>query len=214
MTTNRFFSFIQLVSILALSSGSFANDGTLGKHYIAPEFLYGQFGDDQLDDDFGGYYGGGLTLNYNLIPHLDLQAGGGYLWADGDREAVDLEIDQFGAVIGLQAYMNPEERVTPYVFGGFNYIDWEVEARGPGGKSGSDDTDEGFNAGGGIQIKVTPKFLIDASGDYSDVGDSDDWGANLDFGYWIRPGILGTLGSSYNFDSENMSISIGALFTL
>ncbi|HMO03605.1 MAG TPA: outer membrane beta-barrel protein [Kiritimatiellia bacterium] len=198
----------------ALSSTSFADSGTLGKSYILPEVLYGQFGDNQLDEDLDAYYGGGVTLNVNLVPHLDLQVGGGYLWADGDRGSVDLSLDQMAGAIGLLAFMDPEAQMTPYAFASFNIVDWEVEAKGPGGTSKQDDTDEGFGGGAGVQFKVTPKFIIDASGNYLDVGDSDSWGADLDFGYWFRSNIQGTLGGSYNFDSEDMSILVGALFTL
>jgi opacity protein-like surface antigen len=211
---NKFISSIITVGILGAFSTSLADNGTLGKTYVYPEALYGQFGDDQLDDDFGGYYGGGATLNINLIPHLDLQVAGGYLWADGDRGPVDLSLDQTAGAIGLLAFMNPEAQITPYAYGAFNIVDWEVEAKGPGGTNKEGDTDNGYGAGAGIQIKATSKVLIDVSGNYTDIGDSDDWGAALDLGYWFKPNILGTLGASYYFDSEDISISVGALFTL
>lgn len=201
-------------AVLALCAGTGWADTLLGENYVGGSFGVVQFGDDELDDMFGK----GKSLsgfgNINLNANTDLQVGAGYMWADGSSGNLELDTNTIGAGTDLVYFFRPGQQCNPYLKAGLQVIKAEVEVPLYGLTVSQDDTEVGFGAGGGAEFEATKEILLRAGLDYFNVDSEDSFNLTGSFGYWFNPRILGFVGGSYDFESEDKAGEVGLVFKL
>jgi len=188
-------------------------DVLLGKNYVGGSLSMISFGEDEMDsfDDAVGLQGFG---NINLNSNMDLLLSAGYAWADGTDSGVEVDTSSLHGRGDVVYFFRPSQRCNPYLKAGLAVIKSEVEASAFGVKVSKDDTNVGFGAGGGVEFEATKAVLLRAGLDYFNVDSDDSVELSGKLGYWFNPQILGFVGASYDFDSEDKAGQIGMVFKL
>jgi opacity protein-like surface antigen len=194
-------------------AGAVQADTLLGKNYVGGSLSMISFGEDDMDvfDDATGLNGFG---NINLNSNIDLQVGASYAWTDGDYMGISLDANTLQAGADLVYFFRPERRCNPYLKAGLAVVKSEVEAALLGVTVSEDDTNVGFGAGGGVEFEATKEILFRAGLNYFNVDSDDSVNLSGKLGYWFNPQILGYVGGSYDFDSEDKVGEIGMVFRI
>jgi hypothetical protein len=183
-----------------------------GVNWVGGMFSISKFGDDEAADALGNAYGVQLGGNLVLNKDFDLHATLAEEWANGDQNGVSLDAFVTGASIGLIHSFKPHEKVNPYV-GVSGLLAYSyAEASGGGRKHTEDDTDVGASIEGGLELVVEETILIDASLNYSKLGDSDGVGVDASLGYWFSERTMGFVGGAYDFDDADATGYLGLIF--
>lgn len=201
---------IALVAIAGTSNAEIR----LGKNYVGGSFGIIKFGDDELDEVLGNGYGFDGVANINLNQNIDLNLGGGYLWADGDIEGIEIDFTGIGAGADLIYFFKPGEKVNPYIGAGVTVVKSEVEVSGFGESESEDDTEVGFGGGVGVELEFTEQVLFRFGLDYFNIDSEDSIDLEVEAGYWFNETVMGTISGSYDFDSDDASASIGLILKL
>lgn len=199
---------------LALIAGTAGADTLLGSNYVGGSFGVVQFGDDQMDDMFGKGTGLSGFGSMNLNANMDLQVGAGYMWADGSSGDLELDMNSLAAGADLVYFFRPGQRCNPYMKAGLQVVKTELEVPLYGLNISQDDTEVGFGAGGGAEFEATKEILLRAGLDYFNIDSEDSFSLSGTFGYWFNPRILGFVGGSYDFESEDKVGEVGLAFKL
>lgn len=186
----------------------------LGKDYAGGLLEITKFGDDYLDDLLGLGYGLEGFVNVNLHDNIDLNLGLGYLWAEGDDDGVDMEVDGVVVEADLIYFFKPGEKVNPYVSAGLALVDREVEVTVAGDTESDGDTEVGYGAGAGVELELTAKTLLRLGVDYFNIDDEDSVELGGFAGYWFTDRLLGTIGGGYDFEYEDTYARIGFIVEL
>ena len=201
------------IAFVAIAGTSNA-ETLLGKNYIGGSFGIVQFGDDDLDEVLGNGYGFSGVGNINLNPNIDLNLGVAYVWADGDTGGVEVDVTSIGAGADLIYFFKPNEQVNPYIGAGLTLVKSEVEASALGVSEDEDDTEVGFGAGAGVEIEATEEVLLRVGLDYFNIDSEDSIDVSVSLGYWFSEQVLGAIGGSYDFDSEDAIAEVGIVVKL
>jgi outer membrane immunogenic protein len=127
--------------------------------------LYGEEGDEKLEDVSGWLVGVNAGANFYLTDGVVAGVVGDVAWSN-------ISYDEFDADGG--AFM-------PYVTGGLAFAGGSV--------MGHDATHLGWTVGAGVEVAVTENLSIDALYRYSDFGDADYSGS--DYSYKTHQGTIG-----------------------
>jgi opacity protein-like surface antigen len=194
-------------------TGAVHADTLLGKNYVGGSLGMITFGEDDMEvfDDATSLNAFG---NLNLNSNVDLQLGLGYMWTDGNYEGISLDANSLQGKADLVYFFRPERRCNPYLKAGLAVVRSEVEAALLGVKVSEDDTNVGFGAGGGVEFEATKEILLRAGLDYFNVDSDDSVNLSGKAGYWFNPQILGFVGGSYDFESEDKVGEVGMVFKL
>ena len=207
---------LALVGAIALGTIAGVSDAEtlLGKNYVGGSFRIVKFGDDQLDQLLGNGYGVNGVANINLSQNIDLKLGAGYIWADGDEGGVEIDLTGVAAGGDLIYFFNPNEKVNPYIGVGMAVVNSEVEVSGFGVSESEDDTEVGFGGGVGVELEFTEQVLFRFGLDYFNIDSEDSIDLGIAAGYWFNESVMGSIGGSYDFDSEDAAASIGLILAL
>lgn len=164
---------ISALSALAITTGAFAGQPTVGKEYKAmpPEpcvkdvelqlDIFGSYTDVRGTGNHGDGFGGGLAINYFFMRYLGVGVEGNLY--DGDAGGI-------WNVDGRLIARYPIDCFVPYVFAA-------------GGVQTNGTTAGTFGAGGGLEYRVVPqKFGIFAEGRYTWEAGNDADSAQVRFG--------------------------------
>lgn len=212
------------IALVAITKTCIA-ETLLGKNHLGGSFSIVQFGDDLLDEVLGNGYGFSGGGSINLESNVDLKLGVVSAWADGEYSGVNVDVSSFGTSAELVYFFKPSQQINPYIGAGLSLINTEVKASAFGVSESEDDTEVGYGLRAGVEIESTENVILRLDLEYLNIDDKDSVGisgalgdAKVDvsvaLGYWFSEQVLGTIGFSHDFDSENASAKIGVALEL
>lgn len=153
-----------LAVLLVLPTAAYASDMLLAQPRWSLEVKGGVFAPSL--ENFSGYYGQStmpefaLSLAYKLRPQVELGAGVGASWATGSALAVShgtlagkvtYDLYPVNLFVLLRAVRSDEQRLIPYIGGGWTRMYYRQKVQDQGTVSGSAD---GYHVRGGLQISL------------------------------------------------------------
>lgn len=178
--------------------------------YITIEGGAFKFGDEVVDDIFGTYAGLFGEVNKIIDNHFSVLGTLGGIYGEGSSEGIDLTHTGLKAGLGLVFMVAPENSTAnPYLLAGGLYEYNEIEGEASGTTQSEDDSDYGYEVGGGIEIEMGSKALIDLGLAYQSIGDFDSLTTKARLGYEIGANTLGLLTFGYALDEEDIRLLLG-----
>lgn len=172
------------------------------------------WGDPLMDDTFGPFIDLFGSFNKKINDNFAALVKAEYITADGETQGIDVSADGVKGGASLVYMLSTAHTATPYLLGG-----GLVEYRNVAGSAGNetaeeDDTDLGFELGGGVEFDFNPKTLLDLGLLYQNISDFDSIAANVKIGYALTDEISAILNGSYAFDEEDYFVRGGLAFKL
>jgi outer membrane immunogenic protein len=144
--------------------------------------LYGEEGDEELEDVSGWLVGVNAGANFYLTDGVVAGVVGDVAWSSISYDEFDADefgIQWQGSLRGRLGF--DAGAFMPYVTGGLAFAGGSV--------MGNDATHLGWTIGAGVEVAVTENLSIDALYRYSDFGDADYSGS--DYGYKTHQATIG-----------------------
>ena len=172
------------------------------------------WGDDAIDEVFGPFIALSGAFNKMLNDNLAVLGTVGYITADGSSEGVDLAFDGIKGVADAVYLLAPANAVDPYVLGGILMEYNKIEGSGGGYSDSEDESDIGFDLGGGVEFDLNPKFLLDLGLLYQNIADFDSIAAKARLGCAINAKTTLVFDSYYAFDENDFYALAGVAVKL
>jgi len=202
------FTLILIIAICFTSIRSYA-EGLRNTDYATVEAGAFKFGDELIDDIFGTYinlYGSAnKMLNNNASVLGELEG----IYGEGSSEGIDLTSTGVKGELSLVYLLMPNEAIDPYLIAGGLFEYNRIEASAAGETEDDDDSNAGFQVGGGIEFDLGEKAFGDIALVYQNIGDFDSLTPNVRFGYTLSEKAVLLLTAGYAIDEEDMWARLG-----
>lgn len=204
---------VVIFTLMLVSVNSFG-DSLRKVDYISAGIGIDVFGDPVIDDIFGPFFNISGAINKKVTDSISLLGRGLYSAASGDTQGVDVSADKLNGAVSMVYLLFPSNAITPYLVAGGLFQYAKIEAVSGNESIDEDDSDIGFELGGGIEFDLGQKTLLDIFALYQSAGDFDAFGGGANFGYALNAKTILTLGGDYSFDEEDYGVHVGVAFKL
>jgi opacity protein-like surface antigen len=202
-------SLLILLALIGLTSGRSFAGSLRNTDYISVEAGAFVYGDEVIDDAFGAHanLSGSINkmLNHNAVILVKLEG----LYGEGESAGVDLTHGGLKGGVSLMYLLAPEKSADPYILAGGLIMYNEVESSDGDNTVSEDDSDAGFEIGGGVEFDLGPKSFGDLGLLYQNVGNFDALSPNVRFGCALNEKITGLFTAGYAIDEEDVWARLG-----
>lgn len=207
------------VAVLPLVALLFVSQNTWGStlrntDYMDVEVGTFAFGDEVNNDIFGSFIDIFGSFNKTMNDNAALLTKVEYITADGSSQGVDLTFDGIKAGISFVYLLSPGTAADPYALAGALGEYNRIEGSSSGYTANDDDTEAGFELGGGLEFDLDPKSVLDLGLLYQSIGDFDSIAANARVGFVLNEKTTLVLAGSYAFDEEDYYARVGVAIKL
>lgn len=189
-------------------------DHILGTRFVSLQSSRTQFGDEELEDQWGNVGSVDLSVNLPLRQHLDAVLEVGYSTADNSLFSTQYEATLFSGFAALVGFYEATDHVWPFVKVAVGLVDSELTVNDPSQMvhNAEEDTDFGIGADAGVEAEIGDRVLVRLALGYAYLDNEDAWDVSASLGYWLTKRWLIGAGVSYEPDDENDTATISILF--
>lgn len=199
-----------LAVLVGLSSTRCIAESLRNTDYASVEAGVFAYGDEFVDEIFGPHANLFGSINKKLNPNVALLGKLEGIFGEGSSGGVDLTHEGVKAGVSLVYLLSPENSsADPYLQAGGLVMYNRVDGSDGGESDSEDDSDAGFEVGGGIEFDLGPKSFGDVGLLYQSVGDFDALTPNVRFGYALSEKLTGLLTAGYALDEEDYWARLG-----
>lgn len=185
-------------------------EGFRDKDYVSVEGGVFTYGDEVVDEVFGAHLVLFGSLNKVVNPNVAVLGKIEGIYGEGSSAGVDLTHDGLKGGLSLVYLVSPEnDAASPYLLAGGLAIYNRVEGSANGDTADEDDSDVGFEVGGGIEFDLGPQSFADVGLVYQSVGDFDALTPNARLGFEFSEKTTGLLTAGYALDEEDYWVRLG-----
>lgn len=208
------FKALSALSVIAvftcLSTATCIADRLRSTDYVSVEGGIFTYGDEALDEIFGPHADLFGSANWMVAPNLAVLGKLEGILGEGSSGGVDLTHEGLKGGLSLVYLVSPEKgSADPYLLAGGLAMYNRVEGSSGGDTASEDDTDVGYEVGGGIEFDIGAKSFGDVGLLYQSVGDFDSLSPNARFGYALSEKFTGLLAGGYSVDEEDYWVRVG-----
>ena len=184
-------------------------EGLRGADYLTLEAGAFTYGDDVIDDAFGTHIDLFGSLNKALTRNVTLLGKIEGIYADGSKDGIDLTHTGVKAGLSGVYLIAPDNAANPYILAGGLFEYNQIEGSVGGDSESEDDTDVGFEVGGGVEFALGTQAIADVGLIYQSIGDFDSLTPTARLGFAFNEKTLGLLTVGYALDEEDSWIRAG-----
>jgi opacity protein-like surface antigen len=203
-------SLMMLAAVVSISSVHCYGESLRNTDYISVEAGAFTYGDKVMDDIFGTHvdlFGSvNKRLNQNVAALGKLEG----IYGEGSSAGIDLTHYGLKGGLSLVYLVSPEKSAAdPYILAGGLVEYNQVEGSAGGESASKDETEVGFEIGGGIEFDLGSKTFGDVGLLYQNIGEFDSLTPNARLGYAFSEKLTGLLSVGYALDEEDYWLRLG-----